>query len=673
MDPSPPPATERDPLLVTSLQDQQQEGESERREDKKPFYRPRPLWLVPFAIIASITRGMTLAPRVEVFTQLSCNAIHSHYNHTSGDSTSLLSVFMPSSSLSLDPSYSSYSSSSSPSSLNSLSILFPSSSSSSDDSDNEEDPRNLPSQICLSDPAVQAGAARLQTIMTTTMGTLSALTTGWWGRLGERVGRTRVLSAAVGGMFLTDLTFILVSTPSSPLSHHGHILLLLSPLIEGSLGGWSTLQATASAYVSDCTSDGSRAHIFSRFIGVFYLGFSLGPMVGAYFIRNPLPIFSAISPSSPSHSSNLLETFASRAIPGRSGVPNVTSVFWVAILCSFVNLVFAMGFLPESMDKVKRRAAMKAREAEEAEEALRAQQEEVDEDAVQEVDGGSGVAKSKLFGPLAVFAPRKVYRTSDESGRVGGARTDWSLTLLAGSLAFYLLSSGIFQIKYLYAEHQFGWSAEQLSYYISFVGGARAICLLFVLPTIISYFKPKPVPTPITVAVADGASTLTSTAAAATTAEEALHHSITFDLTLGRLSLVLDILSHTLVSLPISDSSLRFAGLTVISCFASGMHPAAQSLAVCIMQRQALRGVGEEGDDDGHESGQGGQRTTKKKVEGMGPLFGGVAALQAMGQMILGPLIFGVLYSSTVATLPKAIFMLAGALATASLVILFLI
>lgn len=57
------------------------------------------------------------------------------------------------------------------------------------------------------------------------------------------------------------------------------------------------------------------------------------------------------------------------------------------------------------------------------------------------------------------------------------------------------------------------------------------------------------------------------------------------------------------------------------------------------MQRQALRGVGEEGDDDGHESGQGGngqRTTTKKKVEGMGPLFGGVAALQAMGQMILG-------------------------------------
>lgn len=50
------------------------------------------------------------------------------------------------------------------------------------------------------------------------------------------------------------------------------------------------------------------------------------------------------------------------------------------------------------------------------------------------------------------------------------------------------------------------------------------------------------------------------------------------------------------------------------------------------MQRQALRGVGEDG--EGCEEGERGER--RKKVEGMGPLFGGVAALQAMGQMILG-------------------------------------
>ncbi|KAF6759966.1 hypothetical protein DFP72DRAFT_1063697 [Ephemerocybe angulata] len=43
---------------------------------KKPFYRPRPLWLVPFAIVAALVRGMTLAPRVEVYTQLACYSLY---------------------------------------------------------------------------------------------------------------------------------------------------------------------------------------------------------------------------------------------------------------------------------------------------------------------------------------------------------------------------------------------------------------------------------------------------------------------------------------------------------------------------------------------------------------------------------------------------------------------
>jgi hypothetical protein len=55
----------------------------------------------------------------------------------------------------------------------------------------------------LGNPAVQAGAARLQATMTTTMGFLSALTTGWWGHFGERNGRTKVLAGATFGLFLT--------------------------------------------------------------------------------------------------------------------------------------------------------------------------------------------------------------------------------------------------------------------------------------------------------------------------------------------------------------------------------------------------------------------------------------------------------------------------------------
>ena len=69
--------------------------------------------------------------------------------------------------------------------------------------DDEPDPRYLPSKRCLTDPKVLAGAARIQTIMTTTMGLLSALTTSWWGAFGEKHGRTKVLAASTLGLFMT--------------------------------------------------------------------------------------------------------------------------------------------------------------------------------------------------------------------------------------------------------------------------------------------------------------------------------------------------------------------------------------------------------------------------------------------------------------------------------------
>ena len=149
---------------------------------------------------------MTLGPRVEVFTQLSCNAIYGHhnYNHTSDDTTSILS-----SSFSHTPVHIAASASS----LGELSATLPQSQGyqhitfniqASDDDDNDEpDPRSLPSPRCLKDAAVQKGAARLQTIMIFTAGVLSALTTGWWGHFGEMHGRTKVLSAATLGLFLT--------------------------------------------------------------------------------------------------------------------------------------------------------------------------------------------------------------------------------------------------------------------------------------------------------------------------------------------------------------------------------------------------------------------------------------------------------------------------------------
>jgi len=73
----------------------------------------------------------------------------------------------------------------------------------------------------------------------------------------------------------------------------------------------------------------------------------------------------------------------------------------------------------------------------------------------------------------------------------------------------------------------------------------------------------------------------------------------------------------------------------------SGALPAIHSLALCMMQARAL----------------GAKVAGQPEVdEQTGALFGGLAVLQAVGQTILGPMLFGLIYSETVAVFPKAIF-----------------
>lgn len=97
---------------------------------------------------------------------------------------------------------------------------------------------------------------------------------------------------------------ILVVTASYP--HRvpfGYRFILLGPILDGLMGGFSTISATNNAYISDTTPDGSRAKVFSRFgvsrveqegviakshlavQGILMLGFSIGPVLGTAIIK----------------------------------------------------------------------------------------------------------------------------------------------------------------------------------------------------------------------------------------------------------------------------------------------------------------------------------------------------------------------------------------------------
>lgn len=143
---------------------------------------------------------MTTAPRVQVYTQLACNAVYPPPDHSNYILSPHLSLpFVPATEHAIV-----------------TPIHFPRSSPSTE-STNSEEPRVL-SERCFSDPAVQAGAARLQTIMATTMGLLSVCTTAWWGHYGQKHGRTKVLAASTLGSLFTYAPPFCTPLPSHLLS-----------------------------------------------------------------------------------------------------------------------------------------------------------------------------------------------------------------------------------------------------------------------------------------------------------------------------------------------------------------------------------------------------------------------------------------------------------------------
>ncbi|KAJ7158716.1 hypothetical protein C8R46DRAFT_1165058 [Mycena filopes] len=542
--------------------------------------------LLSSRLTRSIQRGMTLAPRIEVFTQLSCTRLHHSYNHTTW-------------------------------------IEAASSRTSLATETGDDDPRELPSARCMSDPAVQAGAARIQTMFTTTMGLLSALTTGWWGRFGERHGRTRVLAFTTLGLLLTDLTFILASTPSSPLSSHGHKLLLIAP-----------------AYRS-----GSRASMFSRFTG-------FGPILGGWLIRNPIPFLTG-----PPH-------------PGQPQAQTVTSAFWVAIALQFINLCLVLFVFPESVTQEQRDLARGKNKGKAPDRS--SGNGTLDAVAEEPVAKSGGIIRDFLS-PLAIFLPVPILVDGTRK------RQDWSLTLLACAMFGYMLSTGLYQIKYLYASHVYGWGPEQLSYYISLLGTTRAAFLLFALPFIITTFKPKP-KLPKTKVVVP-----TTKANKPKPTKSHIAQEIKFDLGLSRLSLCIDIVANlsivfapapsykmhlqalngldataTTAKSEFQNSQVLFVLASWAQCMGAGVVPAMQSLALCIVQARSLLAA------DAGAVGSTADAAT-------GTLFGALAVLQASGQMVLGPLLFGLVYSGTVATFPKTVFVVAIGILFAALTAIMLV
>ncbi|CAE7098979.1 unnamed protein product [Rhizoctonia solani] len=619
-----------------------------QRDASKSWYRrAAPKLLVPFILASALCRGMTLASRVEVLTQVACDERRlklgvPYSPDPLGDSGTDHDLLFNLGYIPPQPQLPGMHLAGAEKDNSSNLVFSP-----------------LSPDTCRADPAVQRDAAKLQALVLILAGPLTALTSGFRGQFGDKHGRKIVISLGIFAMLASDCVFLLAASQSANPTYSflpASRLLVLSPIVEGLLGDFSSLQVAFNAYISDTTPAGSsRARVFARFYGFMFVGFAVGPTFGSLLPFNP---------------------------------------FCWSVALGTASLISVL-FLPESLPKERR--AMAASDALLTDEVSKPENQAWARRMMGYITG----ALQATFMPMAILLPRK---RENQGENVSGS--DWNLTHLAITYSLYLLGFSVISIKFLYAQHAYGWNGKQLSYYISFMGTLRALNLIVVLPCgslqfrelqltaeylldFIKIYKPKLSECPDSSSIdhaSAAASPHGSTAASntpkipsrtrsllavpgssnSTLSKSGIHTPVPtesstsnirpikystlrfqeqqFDLFVARLSVGIEFCAFFLLCSTTSASG--FVVTTALSIFGAGASPALQSLALGILG-------GDEKD--------------------VGRLFGALTTLGSIASMILSPMIFGSLYTLTVATFPKAIFVVVAAVFAVALAFLALV
>jgi hypothetical protein len=156
----------------------------------------------------------------------------------------------------------------------------------------------------------------------------------------------------------------------------------------------------SSLYESQPFLTPSRARMFSRFMGILYIGFAVGPMIASFVLR-------------------------------QSVTKVLTPLFFLSAGSYTISLLFILLVVPESLHSSdKPHLPSSSDNTENA-----------------HPENGSNLAMlgplRRLVAPLAAFRPR----------RAGAMRKDYTLTIIAVSYFIYLMSLALYPLKYLYAEH----------------------------------------------------------------------------------------------------------------------------------------------------------------------------------------------------------------------------
>ncbi|BEI84547.1 hypothetical protein CcaverHIS002_0411510 [Cutaneotrichosporon cavernicola] len=620
---------------------------------RRPAWRrPSPRWVLPFVLGITLSLGMTIPVRAELYLDLAClvhppSAPVSTYPVTN----SLLSVSSAADATPLWPidisahahgnwSVAQTVSEPVPGTLTPaerwfqwaqrdiLSYLERREGSTPSEPNSPNPYPEIDPSHCKRDAGVQQTSARLTQIIAVVAGLLSAMTTGWWAAYSDRRGRRIVLAVVEVGLLINDLCMLTIASYPRLVVQTRLWILLLGPALDGLLGGFSTIVAAMHAYISDVTPDGSRATAFSRLGAAIMAGMAIGPVLGSAIIK---------------------------------ATGSLLFPFYISVCVHAMWVVLIRFLLPESLSSdsraiLKQRAKAAAAAARERDAAERAWEFDGDD---QDQPHESESSFARLAG--GVRGSRNARRTMGFARRIGrrailplkplgifwpqrgeDGRREYNLILIA-ILNFIMANMmGAVVAKANYTFWAFGWSPAELGPYLSYMSMCRLIVLLVLLPLILRKVKPyfrEPafVDNPSSSESTERTPLLSDADADADADAEAPSkpkRSVRLDLWIVRLCLFLDMTGYLMMGANTTDSVYLFLAGSTVAALGTPAAPVANSLALSFLPNK-------------HDVGR---------------LFGAMGVLHAIGTNLVAPIVFFSVYSATVATYAPTIFLVAASL-----------
>jgi MFS family permease len=283
------------------------------------------------------------------------------------------------------------------------------------------------------DAQVQSLVARFQIYSALLSGVFSAVVAPYIGAMSDRVGRKKMIAFSTLGLFIEEITTVVVGSYPEILSVYW---LLFGFLLDGLCGSLTSAMGISLAYASDCTPPERRNVAIGYFHGTLFAGIAIGPILAGVLMK---------------------------------WAGTILIVFYFAIGCHLFFIIFLLTMIPESVSKDRQ---MHARE-----------KYRIKNQDTQDLSWWSNIKNYNLFEPLWILYPK---------GPGTSAALRRNLCVLASiDTIMFGVGMGTIGISLIYPQYVFGWDPVQASEFLSIANICRVTGLFVVLPLITRIFRPR--------------------------------------------------------------------------------------------------------------------------------------------------------------------------------------